>query len=502
MARPSKTGRAVLVWGASAIAIGEAGFMILTSPLTWSLTHPDRAVAGAAEPDLENGRATFVIGDCATCHVTAGREGVLLLANGRAISPNQDNQLSLGGGRVLETEFGAFHMPNISPHPEDGIGDWTLDEFTTAMREGVSPSGLFGDGMNLYPAFPYTSYQKMTANDLRDMFAYIQTLEPVASDIPDHDLKFPFNIRRGIGVWRLAFLDGKPINYAPPGECQAALSVEAEILERGHYLIEGAGHCAECHSPRTFMGTIPQDMRYAGGVNPDGTGYYPNITPDETGIGFWSSHSIANYLRTGISPINKAAGADMADVVHNTAQISDADRFAMGAYLKTLPPIHNPAPGIPEPNYTPEIVRLPDVAGSMVELPTSSADEVAQAEALFVSHTKPFFVSAPSMDADGDGDGRLLGAAALEVLEQGGGKIRARLNGWQMCPRPPNGQRRSAAYRPKRSKIWRAVSRPTARCCRWDIRRSASITASRSTGCSSLWPPCSARSAFRAADTG
>ncbi|KAB2532939.1 cytochrome C [Salipiger aestuarii] len=425
------TRKRVLVGGVSLAALGVVGFLALTSPLVWSLTHPDRDVADNTEPDLDNGRAMFVIGDCATCHVSPGAENVLLLANGRAVTPNQDDQLLLGGGRVLETEFGAFHMPNISPHPEDGIGAWSLAEFTRAMREGVGPDGLLPDGRNLYPAFPYTSYQRMTANDVRDMFAYIQTLEPVASDIPDHDLKFPYNIRRGVGVWRLAFLDGQPIEYSPSTEAAAALSVEPDVLERGHYLVEGPGHCAECHSPRTFMGTIPQDMRYAGGANPEGTGYFPNITPDETGIGFWSANSIANYLRTGISPINKVAGGDMADVVHNTAQISDADRFAMGAYMKTVPAIDKPAPGMPEPNLTPEIVMLPPSATQVPELPTSGAGEIEAAETVYVAHTKTFFIDKAAVGT-ADGDGKLLGATELAVVDREDGRLKVRLDGWQM----------------------------------------------------------------------
>jgi mono/diheme cytochrome c family protein len=432
VALASKSSRTVLISGVSVVVLGIAGFFALTSPWMWSLTHPERDVADNQPPDIDNGRALFVISDCATCHVTPGQEGVLLLTNGRAVTPSQDDKLQLGGGRILETEFGAFHMPNISPHLEDGIGAWTLAEFTKAMREGVGPDGALPDGRNLYPSFPYTSYQHMTANDVRDLFAYIQTLEPVAGKVPDHELKFPFNIRRGVGVWRLAFLDGQPPEYTPAPEDVAALSVAPDVLARGHYLVEGPGHCAECHSQRTFMGTIPGDMRYAGGVNPEGTGYFPNITPDETGIGFWSANSIANYLRSGISPINKVAGGDMADVVHNTAQISDEDRFAMAAYMKTVPAVDNPAPGMPEPNRTPQIVMLPPSPVKQAELPTSSVIQIAEAGKLYVAHTKPFFVKQASIGTTADEDGFLLGAAELAVVSRDDGKIKVRLDGWQM----------------------------------------------------------------------
>lgn len=431
------TRRKVLVGGMAVIVVGIAGFLILTSPLTWSLTHPDRDVADNAAPDLENGRAMFVVGDCATCHVTPDQDNVTLMVGGRAVTTDQDNKLLLGGGRALETEFGTFHMPNISPHPEDGIGSWTLAEFTRAMREGVGPDGMLPDGRNLYPAFPYTSYQRMTANDIRDLFAFIQTLEPVAGKAPANELKFPYNIRRGVGLWRLVFLDGKPTEYEPSDLIAATPSVDPGVLARGHYLVEGPAHCVECHSPRTFIGTIPEDMRYAGGPNPEGTGYFPNITPHETGIGFWSKNSIANYMKTGISPINKVAGGDMAEVVHNTTQISDEDRHAMAAYMKTVPAVDHPGPGVPEPNYTPELVMLPTPTEKVVELPTSSASEIAAADTLYVAHAKSFYVSEDDLGTSAEEDGKFLGAAELAVLARDGDKIKVRLDGWQMSGADP-----------------------------------------------------------------
>jgi len=172
------------------VAIGIVVFLALTAPTTWRLLHASRDLPDASSPDLKNGRVMFVAGDCATCHASVGKGDDTLL----------------GGGRSLETAFGTFHMPNISSHPNDGIGQWKLEQFIMAMREGVIP----GKG-NAYPAFHYTSYQRMTGNDLRDLFAYMQSLPPVAGTVPDHELRFPFSMRRGVGLWRLAFLDGKPL---------------------------------------------------------------------------------------------------------------------------------------------------------------------------------------------------------------------------------------------------------------------------------------------------
>ena len=417
---PASSRRRLLGSAAALLAVAAVGFFVLTSPWTWSLVHPTRDVADNQPPDLDNGREMFIASDCSTCHATPGKE----------------DPLHLGGGRVLDTEFGKFHMPNISPDPVDGIGSWSLAEFTRAVREGVGPGGVLPDGQNLYPAFPYTSYQRMTANDVRDMFAYIKTLEPVSGKVAEHELNFPFNIRRGIGVWRLAFLDGQPLSDEAPEIDVASAdpiheSAEA-VLERGRYLVEGAGHCAECHSPRTFMGNVPSDTRYGGGPTPDGHGHFPNISPDETGIGFWSVNSIANYLKTGISPIGKVAGGDMAEVIENTATLTDQDRYAMAAYLKTIDPVHRLAPGMPEPNYTDKVVMLENATKRVVKLPTSKPSEISTAEVVYVANTKPFYLDVNAVGSDADPSGKFLGATKLTVVGRDGDKLQVRLEGWQI----------------------------------------------------------------------
>ncbi len=391
------------LWFFALVILGVIGFFALTSPTLWSLTHPQRDVADSSSADLNNGRTIFIASDCATCHAT----------------PNQSNHLKLGGGRELDTDFGRFYMPNISPDKKDGIGSWSLEQFTRAVRDGVGPQG-----QNLYPAFPYTSYQRLTANDVRDLFAYINTLEPVAGVAPQHQLKFPFTLRRGVGVWRLAFLDGKPLE-----KIASDTSVNTSIIERGHYLVEGPGHCAECHSPRNFMGVIKSGMRYGGGPTPDGKGHIPNISQDETGIGFWAQNSIATYLKTGKSPINKIAGGDMAEVIENTKQLSPEDLQAMAAYVKTLPKVDLPAPGQPEPNRTSKVITLQQTTKRDVVLPTSTPDEIARSNTLYTVETKQFYLNE---NGSGPEDGKLLATAKLNVLARNGDKIKARLDGWQM----------------------------------------------------------------------
>ncbi|AYD03882.1 c-type cytochrome [Neorhizobium sp. NCHU2750] len=413
--------RSKLLAGIGGLAIlGVAGFLVVTSPWTWSLIHPSRDVADAGPANLENGREIFLAGDCSTCHAT----------------PGKGDPLNLGGGRVLDTAFGKFHMPNISPDPVDGIGNWSLAEFTRAVREGVGPAGLLPDGENLYPAFPYTSYQRLSANDVRDMFAYIKSLQPVSSKVPAHELKFPYNLRRGIGVWRLAFLDGEPVADSSPKINLASASADTDasvaVLQRGQYLVEGPGHCAECHSARTFMGNVPEKARYGGGATPDGKGHFPNISPDETGIGFWSANSIADYLKSGVSPIGKIAGGDMAEVIENTSKLSNEDRHAMAAYLKSLPPVHNLAPGMPEPNYTDKVVMLAKATATVVSLPTSQTSALASTDDAFVVTTKPFYLNEQDVGSKADPAGKFLGAAKLQILKRDGDKLQVRLAGWQL----------------------------------------------------------------------
>lgn len=397
-------------------ALGVVGFLGLTSPWLWSATHPTRDVADAGSVNVDNGRFVFTVADCATCHAT----------------PNQKDHLKLGGGRALDTAFGRFYMPNISPDMKDGIGGWTLAEFTRAVRDGVGPGGAMPDGRNLYPAFPYTSYQRLTANDVRDLFAYIKTLEPVAGRAPDHELAFPYDLRRGIGVWRLAFLDGKPIADAPNSTKPAtAASTPDELVERGRYLVESAGHCAECHSPRSFTGAIATGQRYGGGPTPDGKGNFPNISQDDTGIGYWASASMVNYLRTGISPITKKAGGDMAEVVVNTSQLPVPELRAMAAYLKTVPGVDRPAPGQPEPNRTSQLVMIP-VQHHDVILPTSDATEIAKADTVYVVNTKSLYLDAAWIGAKGREDGKLLATAPLTVLGRKDNLLQVRLAGWQV----------------------------------------------------------------------
>jgi len=378
------------------------GYFALTAPTFWSLLHPERDVADVAPADLARGHDLFFAGGCGTCHAT----------------PAQSDVTRLGGGLALASGFGTFYMPNISPNVKDGIGAWTTAEFTRAMREGVSR-----DGANEYPAFPYTSFQRMTANDLRDLFSYIKTLPPVPGKARDHDLTFPFTMRRGVGLWRLAFLDGEPLPVA---------AGKSETWLRGRYLVEGPGHCAECHSPRNVAGAIKAGKRFSGAPDPEGHGYVPNITPDETGIGYWSLREIADYLSKGVSPIGLPAGGSMTAVIANLGKLTSEDRAGIAEYLKSIAAVDAPNQGVPEPNYTP-VVRMLPVAPKATGSPTAVlSTPPGNSKTLYAVATKPLFLIKPNAAlAVGTGDGRLLPAAKLDVVGQDGNWLQVRIDGWR-----------------------------------------------------------------------
>jgi mono/diheme cytochrome c family protein len=285
----------------------------------WWLTIPAVVAAAslpARQPNLVNGETMFNAGGCSSCHAV----------------PNQPDRLKLGGGLAIPSPFGTFYAPNISPDPNDGIGRWSEADFVTAVLKGASPSGG-----HFYPAFPYASYQRARVDDVRDLFAYLKTLVPVSGRVRDHDMPFPFNIRRTVGIWKLLFLDGKPF-VADAGRSAA--------WNRGAYLVNGFGHCAECHSPRNFLGGIVAAQRFAGGPNPEGEGWVPNIT--QKGLADWSAKDIADFLETGLTPEGDTAGGSMARVIRNTSQLSPEDRGAMAEYVKSLPPVEGP----PRPKKT------------------------------------------------------------------------------------------------------------------------------------------------------
>ncbi|MBB3947327.1 mono/diheme cytochrome c family protein [Rhizobium skierniewicense] len=292
-----------------AVVAGAAGlgiFLWVTAPERQSPSH----WANLGEPNLANGETLFWAGGCASCHAAPNATG--------------DALKTLSGGQALPSPFGTFHMPNISPDPQHGIGSWTVAQFGDAMTRGVGKNGE-----HLYPSFPYASYARMTPPDINDLFAYLKTLPASSNDAPGHDLPFPFNIRLSLGGWKFLYFD--------KGQPRVELANADAAVVRGQYLVEGPGHCGECHTPRDALGGFVKDQWLAGGPNPEGEGRIPNITPGSQTIGAWTQADIASYLETGFTPDFDSAGGSMVKVQQNMARLSAEDRNAIAAYLKAVP---------------------------------------------------------------------------------------------------------------------------------------------------------------------
>ena len=284
---------------------------ILGAAIGWYLTAPDPLVAAdipARDGDAAHGERIFWTAGCASCHAADEAEG--------------PDRLILSGGRAFPSDFGTFYAPNISMDPDHGIGAWTEAEFLSAVMRGVSP-----EGQHYYPAFPYTTYARAGMTDLQDLWAFIQTLPADATPSRDHDVGFPFSIRRTLGGWKLLFASE---DWVMQGD-----DLSAEVL-RGRYLVESLGHCGECHTPRNALGGLDLANWLAGAPNPSGEGRIPNITPAAL---TWSASDIANYLRDGFTPDFDSAGGEMVEVIANMAHLPDADRAAIAAYLRALPPL-------------------------------------------------------------------------------------------------------------------------------------------------------------------
>lgn len=272
-----------------------------------ALAAPATATGSAAR-----GEYIFYAAGCKACHTDKKAGGSLL-----------------AGGTALETPFGVFYAPNITPDPDFGVGRWTEDDFIRALAEGVAP-----DGSDYYPAFPYISYTGMTRGDAADLWAYIRTLPPASTASRPHELDFPFSWRFLVGFWKWLYFTPGPMAADPARD---------GAWNRGAYLVRVLGHCAECHSPRNALGGLDEDSYLAG--NPDGPDGepVPNITPDaKTGIGDWSTGDITFALGIGILPNSEVIGSAMADVVQETTgKLTDADLAAIAVYLRSLPPISN-----------------------------------------------------------------------------------------------------------------------------------------------------------------
>ena len=246
---------------------------------------------------------------CADCHTDAKNGG-----------------RPYAGGRALTTPFGTFYAPNITPDMVTGIGQWSDVQFLNALREGVRP-----DGSNFFPVFPYPSFTKITDGDVRAIKAYLFAQPAVRQANRAHDVAFPFSWRFLLSGWKVLFFNPGPFRPAPD---------RGETYNRGAYLVTALAHCGECHTPRNWFGAMEPSRFLAGTPHgPDGKAV-PNITPNqETGIGKWSDDDIEALLKDGQTPDFDFVGGAMAEVVKNTARLTDADRRAIAVFLRSVPAV-------------------------------------------------------------------------------------------------------------------------------------------------------------------
>jgi len=268
-------------------------------------------VALGQDDPVERGEYLVHAGGCISCH-----------------TEDEEEAVPLAGGRAMESPFGTFYSPNITPDTGTGIGSWSDDEFVDAFWEGIGP-----DGEHYFPAFPYTSYTGVSRDDLIAMKAYLFSLEPVQKESREHDLAWYMSTRLAAGAW-------KELNFAAARFVPDATK-DAQ-WNRGAYLVRHLGHCGECHTPRSNLGVLQQDQEMAGSKLGDET--IPNITQHRVdGIGRWSASDIEYFLDIGMLPDGDFAGSSMVDVIEdNTAKLTRDDRLAIATYLKSVPPREYP----------------------------------------------------------------------------------------------------------------------------------------------------------------
>jgi len=260
----------------------------------------------SAQGDTKRGEYLAKAGGCLGCH-----------------TEDKKDATPFAGGRALKTPFGTFFGPNITPHPQAGLGKWTEADFVRAMRHGRRP-----DGANYFPAFPYPSFTKINDQDLGDLWAYLRTLPPSNRASQPHDLGFPFGWRFLVTVWKWFFFTPGPFLPAPG---------VPDIVSRGAYLVQALGHCGECHTPRNFLGAPKRGRFLAGGKGPEGKDV-PNLTP--TGLKKWRDSDFQDFLVSGITADGDVPAEAMGEVIRNTtSQLTPEDLAALIAYLRSLPPL-------------------------------------------------------------------------------------------------------------------------------------------------------------------
>ena len=271
---------------------------------------------GRAEPsaeDVARGKALTIAGDCASCHTA-------------------DPAKPFAGGKRIDTPFGGIYSPNLTPDRDTGLGSWSEDNFYRALRHGVAPNGS-----RYYPAFPYPNFSKLTRQDILAIRAYLATLTPVRNTPPPLELRWPFSYRSVMRGWNWLFF--KPGILTPDQQKSAEWN-------RGRYLVEAAGHCGACHTPKNIFGADRRGQPFGGGLV-QGM-FAPRLDgAARSGLKSWSAEDITEYLQSGRNGRSHAGELMSEVVVNSTSKMSDTDVRAIAVYLKSLPA------GAPEPEVTP-----------------------------------------------------------------------------------------------------------------------------------------------------
>jgi len=285
----------------------HTGKVSIFLPLTLTLA---ASVCGSARGEdlsfgaIERGRYLTAAGDCQACHTVEGGK-------------------TFAGGRPIPTPFGTIYSANITPDNKSGIGTWSNDQFYRALHQGIA-----ANGENLYPAFPYPWYTKVTRQDADDIKAFLDSLEPVNSDPPPNKLDWPLNYRVVMKGWNELFFK--------EGTFQSDSNKSPE-WNRGAYLVEGLGHCGACHTSTNVLGAAQKKAALHGGTLQDW--YAPNLTGDvRSGLGSWTIDDITTFLKTGRNSRTTAYGAMSEVIEFSTSKLSDNDLRAIAVYLKDIPP--------------------------------------------------------------------------------------------------------------------------------------------------------------------
>ena len=337
------------------LAASAAGLATLATAL-WPLkpalpltAGPDASLYSAQA--IERGRLVAAAGDCVACHTAPGGA-------------------RNAGGLALETPFGIIYSTNITPDAQTGIGRWSYAAFERAMRQGIHQ-----DGRQLYPAFPYTAYAKLSDADLQALYGYLMSQPAVAATPPRTELGFPFNLRPLLAGWNLLFHDPKPFTPDPSQDVE---------WNRGAYLVEGVGHCAACHSPRNRLGAEKGGLDYLAGGQAEGWNA-PALNQLATGERAWSGEELFQYLRTGYSPRHGVAAGPMAPVIHGLAELPASDLKAIVTYLMAVPgqaPARTPSPARATAAATASAAATAKAAATTATTANGTAAPAAASEAI------------------------------------------------------------------------------------------------------------------------